>query len=544
MFVIFAVVSCGGTQTEENTEKIAKNVEVSTDVAEGVATTLAISSGSATGTEIIIDDGALEAGTSIALDRVEQPAEFAAFTSENGDGESSFTKASSAIEVTGSNSDSSPSLATPMTIAIPYDGTTSLKLFLAGVAKTAANICVIHKSSSGELFAFRGSLLQIDSAEEKIRFKSSTFGVYQLFFCGANTPSGIGDAGEKGISGPPPGADPTTFSSYGGETSLQLSIDSSNYGSSSSKYCLLVASDSDLSVINAGEYSISGSSMDLSLDIDLSNVGDEASLVIALLMQSGSHSCSFQQGDTIDNTVGYDHSYRFKTSKKSLHEGSANGTFGTGTYALTDRTIVVGSPDTVSSESPFAVNNVCVSGISQNEEGNVLARTFVNTQFSGTPGESINVSIPNGMEGFSKINFEVHINNNCEQESFNYSDSYPLKLTEAHSDGKYYLAAVSLSIPDAVQAQQALGGTSGGNLCAELYHGNFTSSNVATHDASKNLGVWTLSSSGLTVYVPFGSEKMQGDVPIFDILFHLGSDCKTNFPGEITPVSNDENLFD
>ncbi|MFK7827167.1 MAG: hypothetical protein AB8G05_23690 [Oligoflexales bacterium] len=550
IFVIlsFVMASCGSTQTTENTEKIAKNVEVSASVAEGAATTLAIDTGSATGAQVIIDDGALDTGTAIGLDRVEQPTEFAEFTSENGDGESTFVTASSAIEVKGGSGDSSPSLASPMTIAIPFNGTTSLKIFLAGIAKTAANICVIHKSVAGELFFFRGKLLQIESSEEKIKFKSSTFGIYQLFFCGANSPNGFEDAGEKGISAPPPGADPSTFSSYGDDISFTLSIDSSTYAFDSAKYCLLVtkdgiSDDTNPSVVSASEFSFSGGTMDLALEVDTSTIGDEALLVIAILMQSSSHSCNFQEGDVISSDVGYNHSYRFKSSKKSIHEGSANGTFGAGIYAITEKTIVVGSPTTVNSAEPFAVSKVCVSAISKNTEGTILARMFSNTKISGTSGESISVNIPNGMSGFSKFEFEVLLNNSCEQESFNYSDSYPLKLTQAHSDGKYYLAPVSLSIPEAVQAQLAIV-SADGNVCAELYHGNFTSSNVATSDTSKNLGLWTLSNSGLIVYAPFGSEKMQGDTPIFDILFHLGSDCKSNFPGEISIASDDENLFD
>ena len=287
---------------------------------------------------------------------------------------------------------------------------------------------------------------------------------------------------------------------------------------------------------------MTGASMDLSLDVDTSSIGDEASLVVALMIQSGSHSCNFEAGASLDSSASYDRSYRFKTSKKSLNQGTANGTFGSGVYALTENTVQIGSPSSVSlSEPAFAVSQVCVSGIAKDSEGTILARMLLNTEFSGTSGETISVGVPSGMEGHSSVEFEVHINNPCEKEAFNYIDSYPLKLTKAHSDGKFYIAPISLSVPQ--EAQTLLAMVPNKNVCAELYHGNYTSGNTATSDPTQNLGLWTFTES-LSVYIPFGSEKMEGETPIYDILFFLGSDCSTNFPADVSVAKNDEKLFD
>lgn len=542
--------ACGGTQTAENTEKVAKDVEVSTNVNSGAATTLAINAGSANGTEVTVEDGALEEGSTLSLDRVEQPNEFADFTATNGDGETTFSQASSAIEVTGENSGSSSELASPMTIAIPYSGTTSLTLTLMAIAKTAENICVMHKSRDGELFIFRGKLLQIVSEEKKIKFKSSTFGVYQLFFCGGNSPSGFEDAGEQGISGPPPGSDPSTFSSYGGEATFQLTVDSNTYAYEAAKYCLIIATDEStdeswsFKVVAAAEFTIDGGSMDLNLDLDTGEMGDEALVEIGLLLQSNSQSCNFNNGDIIDsnNNVAYDRSYRFSTNKKALHDGAANGSFGSGLYGLSEQTIKIGSPSSQNATALFAVSSVCVSAYALNAEGVAIADMFLNTEIVGSDGESISITIPNGIDGFADIKIDVHMNSSCEQESFDYVNSYPLSLSSPHSDGNYYLAPVSLGIPETVQTQLAI--ISNKNVCAELYDGNYTSNNVAQSDPTKSLGLWTLSEGSLTVYIPAISEKMQGESAIFDVLYHLGSDCRSNFPAEISIATNDEDLFD
>ena len=93
--IVFALISiaCGNLAEDSDGEAVKKDVEVNKSVSAGSATTLAIESGSATGTEVSVPDGALSSGTELSLDRVEQPSEFAGVASDSGDGDSTFATA-------------------------------------------------------------------------------------------------------------------------------------------------------------------------------------------------------------------------------------------------------------------------------------------------------------------------------------------------------------------------------------------------------------------------------------------------------------------
>ena len=548
--IVFALISiaCGNLAEDSDGEAVKKDVEVNKSVSAGSATTLAIESGSATGTEVSVPDGALSSGTELSLDRVEQPSEFAGVASDSGDGDGTFATASSAVNITGTKDGSDVSPSSPMTLSIPYSGT-NLTLNLAGVSKSSTNLCVILKTKADKLFVFRNKLLSIDTTAKKVKFKSLFFGIYQVIFCGTQELTNFEDAGEEGVAAPPPDSDPNTFSSFGKEVSYQLTVDGSTHHFDASQFCLGILTetsgqDSDATIIAGSSFTVSRSSMTLSLTVDTSLISNESKVFVALLAQSSSESCSWNPGDVISTTPDFRRAFLFHTTKKAVHNEQINGTLGSGMYALRKKTIVMGAPSgsNATTATPFAVSKGCVDVEIEDSSENGVASSYSNISVTASPGEQFDIWSPVAGEGQSGGELKIRFGLSCQDEgSTDHSASYNLFPKTAASDGNYYIVPISLELSESTKTKKALLGSSVGDLCVELYPGTYTdSSSTASADGRQALGKWKLTGDSLTTYVPWDTSKTNNNIPVYDALFHVGSNCQSGYPSSIIIPENDK----
>ena len=466
-------------------------------------------------------------------------------------------------------------LSSPMTLAIPYSGT-SLTLFslTEKVAENVENLCIIFKSRDDKLFVFRNTdkLLTVVDSENKVKIKVRKFGIFQLIYCGVKDISTFGDAGSEGISGVPPGADESTFSSYGKEeASLTIQINSEKYAFGGNKFCAILAKrdgtdrnlqNSGIEVLLSEEVTHTNSgNVSINFTVNTKELADEAFLFLSLLAQESTASCAWNTGDTISSHPDFVRAFLFKVSKREIHAGTASGTLGEGRYELQAINIDTGPEAAEMQDHLSEVTNICIKTAFVDENSNELSRIFVNAKIADSAlGRVAVVDAPtagtSGASGSLKP-FTIELGRSCQEADTipDFSNAHRVVLSTPDADGTYYLTPVSIdpsqfvSTADLDQVASALGAAvTAQNFCLEIYPGNFTSSTTTAESVVKeSLGRWKFStdSPAFQTYLPWDLSKKSGGKPILDVLVHLGSDCVTGFPSSsITPVvKNDYDFF-
>lgn len=551
LILILFCSHCGSLTDSSGEGSVEKNVEVSTSATSGSATTLSIKEGSASGTEVSLPDGSLAEGAELSLDRVDAPQEFSDAVSESAD--AGVRTASPVISVSASKDGTSVSPEAPMTLSIPYSG---LSLKLTGINQTSENLCVILKNQNNKLFIFRNKLLSIDTSARKVSFRSHYFGLYQLLYCGDTALSHFSDAGEEGASAAPPDSDSSTFSSFGKSVSYRLTIDNDSYSFSDTDHiCLGIlaekSSNEDSVIVIAGDsFSVRSGSMDMDLTVNTEQIADGAEIFIALLAQAASESCNWKSGDEISGPPEFRHALFFRSSKKAIHNQDVSGNLGSNFYALTEKKVIFSAPQgsSVATASPYAIAHTCFRSSVSDSSGNNFASMYSNISVSGSAGQSISLWTPAVDSGEQGGEIYMNAGYSCQDDSPENSDEhgslYSVWLRKAHSDGIYYLLPVSLSLSESSKQKRALlGSTGSGDICMELYPGDFTNDITSVSSSPQQaLGRWALSGDSLTTYIPWDPAKTLNQNPVYDALFHVGSNCKDSFPSSLVIPENDKEL--
>lgn len=353
-----------------------------TKATSGTATTLSISSGSASGTEVTLPADAVAAGTSVSLAQSTAPNEFSSLP---------YSAASVPISLSGKDSSGAAvsKLLHPMTMTLSIS---SSALALA-VEKTNANICVVAKTVATDRFVWRNSKLTIASG--KVRFTSMYMGTYQLIYCGSESVSGFADA-EESVTDE--------------LRQFDVTIDSSMYGYGATQYCIgVVASQKNNfqslgtttqvpdQTLFATQADITGSVMTVSITVPVSKVDFSVSDVyLGFVASPASTTCSFAAGSVFMQFPPYIRVLGFKLSADNLTKNTnLAGTVGTGAYTLVRKYLKAGMPTgaSVQDQLPATPKIVCVRGDSQEKAGAGFATLqLASTGF--TEGTSVMLDIP------------------------------------------------------------------------------------------------------------------------------------------------------
>lgn len=270
------IAACGKPQTDLEDTVIKVNPETAT-VSETETTTLGITAGPASGTNVAMPAGALSAGSTLNLEPIVTPASFELETVVAAGAAVSL----SATDASGANV---TELSSPMTLSLPL-GATSLALGL--VEKNNDNLCVLL-SSSTNLIVWRASSITIAKSEgiDVAQIKSLRLGVFQLVYCGNETLEGFEEAIDSGAEG--------------SGNQIAFTIDTGTYGMGSSKICVGVIGFTDIEgesddpniMIGGDEIKIDGTTQTVNFPVYPGTVTSEtAETFLVLLYASSTQAC-------------------------------------------------------------------------------------------------------------------------------------------------------------------------------------------------------------------------------------------------------------
>ncbi|MDD9951507.1 MAG: hypothetical protein OXT67_08080 [Zetaproteobacteria bacterium] len=508
--VMLTLTGCGNMNvTGSQTEATLKDVSQTATVESGQATSLSISDGSASGTEVEIPAGELPEGTTLELDRVEAPSQFTDLAEEGGDGETKFATASSAISIEAGDTEE---LTNAMSLSIPYSGA-NLALFLLAVEKSTSNLCILHLSKAGQMYVFRNELVSVDSENRKIKFSSKTFGIYQAIFCGnKEVADSVADAGTQQIAGVPPGSDTKSFSSYGGEFPLKIVANGSTVGAVGKHLCFMIGFDrvgsdgavSGDSVIHAVQSgALSAENITLDLTINTKDIPDRARPFVSFLVQDNSGKCGYSRGDTFSasNKPEYAQAYVYPTTKKYLSQEKLQIELGKDAYELRSFKLTIGSPsgDTSVDTSAPAQENNCAVVDHQDSDLNPLGRSaYINFPISGTIGQEITIRYPKLQADSESLSKSIIFNKKCESDllSFDYSSTYKLALKDPDAQGDHFIRPVDVGLDELSFPSTLLAVAS--TFCMEAHKSDFIAATSAVTHPSKPesaIGRWSVTSN-------------------------------------------------
>jgi hypothetical protein len=182
------VFSACGKSSSSSGKKSRKTKTSKTFADPAVGGTIAISAGS-----VDIAANTLAAGSEVALQKVTQPAKFAA-TAVLGAAPASNALALSVKDSSG-NAVTTLNKPVAMTIKISTDGAGLL------LATGTSDLCVLFESPAKEYLAWYNSTLTINESAGTVAFRTKRTGTYQLFRCGENQVPDFDNAAETYASG-------------------------------------------------------------------------------------------------------------------------------------------------------------------------------------------------------------------------------------------------------------------------------------------------------------------------------------------------------
>lgn len=512
-FSVTFIYSCGPLTDYSKSSSGKKNTVKST-IAENETASLEITEGDAKGTSVAVPPGALAVGSSINMSAIKTPTEFSL---------DSASSASSAISIEARSSDGSAitNLNTPMTISIPMS---TSSLFLADANDD--NLCALLKTAANTFFVWKRSALTIDTANNKASFTSLNLGIFQLVYCGDETPEGFIDAEDSGVSA--------------GTDKISFKLDGSKYAYGAAKYCSILLHEKDteetdkdsneaLTLLARKEVSVTSDTLDLSLSYSSDSIPDDHIAIFAIIGQQSTQSCSnlVIGGNLEEMELQYDRVFVFPLSLTDLRSGKADGEFGKGQYTMGSLNLSTNKSFDAAA-SYHSATHACIQ-VENKDYGS--AEYSVDIDGSGNISGSQNPAFvfPTG-NTITNAKMNVRFADSCGPDNNkDDSTSYEIKFPFVTSGSQYYLAPVlfnkhSSPIPGAVS-------------CLAIYDDTGSTSSYAEGHYLGELNI--AMDSDTPAYIPW---TPSGTTPTYDLLIYAAKTCDNKNDSVVSPLERTKTL--
>jgi len=483
------------------------------------------------GSQVSLPAGALAIGSEVTVQKVAAPSEFAA--------SDQVSQAGSSVQIVAKAPDGSQleQAAKPMTVSLVLDGA-SLAL---AVAQTSDNLCVLLKTTSNKLIAWRRGSITYDDATHKAQIQTVLFGVFGLVYCGQESLPGFADAGASGATG---------VATFQAALTVPSGFDATlGVG----KACLLAISDhkstpvgddqdgdETLTVLATGEGLIGASDATFTLAVPQSQVVDGSDYLIGVGLFAGEATCPWKAGDNLKDlgqVTGMESLYVFKTTIDDLKAG-VSGTLGAdGAYKLLPIKVAVGGP-TADAFPAFDESSVCF--VSDLSNGHAMRTASIkNKVIGGDP--NFTMSLPVGSlpyDGVAKV--EVRVGTGCISLDDVHGDAAtgkPYEIEMQGTDEVLYMAPITLQIAN---SSPLLNGKNG---CLEIRK---PASGGGDQDSVGRIEIALANGGSYGVYLPYLSDAQYqtGGVPKYDMTVTIldSGDC-SDPKSSLSPVTLTDKLL-